>query len=61
MHRALLWISPGDERENPQNRRDPVQLHQQVPGEKRIAAATSWFIALRWGGSTGALISGNSF
>lgn len=32
MYRAVLWISAGDEKQKPQNFRDPVQLHQQVPG-----------------------------
>ena len=40
MYRAVLWISPGDEREELQNSRDPLQLHQQVPGRRKKGCLT---------------------
>lgn len=34
----MLWISPGNERQIPQNSGDPVQLYKQVPGMERVAS-----------------------
>lgn len=39
MHRAVLWLCEGDERAIRQDRGDPLQLHQQVPGGRAVAQA----------------------